>query len=187
MTTSSIRYLINGINNWFTTFAPSQGTSVFYGWRNGSEQINEGTGGGNRVGIALGDSAGNIGRLTSPRKSTGGGSTAPVNNPRIHASWEKVLTCFVWAYDNTNPTDELLQFDALESLFEQTVTAIRTVIKADALPTANVKTNPFLERSYGIEISFQLQISSPLFGLQRDLFPADGQVATPVINKEFST
>ena len=186
MTTSSLRYLVTGVTNWFASYVPAQGTSVFYGWRQGSEQINEGTGGGNRVGFALGDSSGNLGRLTSPTKNANG-ANSPVGNPRIHASWEKVLTCFVWAYDSTNPTDDLLQFDALETLLEQTVTAVRTVIKADALPTANVKTNPFVERGYGIEISFQLQVSSPLFGLQRDLFPADNQVATPVIEKGFTT
>lgn len=141
----------------------SPGTVVAAGWRERGKQINQGSGGANRVVFIPGDvktgRAGNFAPVA--RKST--------TNPAALAQLDELHTMSVWAYDGVNSNDEMAQVEAVEALLELAIQAVHFAVSADtgqALGGANVKwidktwTISSVEITYGREVLVTFTIAT---------------------------
>src|SRR5581483_465297 len=119
---SFVPLLVTTVQQYFT--AQGITAKVDFGRKARDKVVNQGPGGANRVVFMPGDPGGSAGKISGARQNVG-------QNPRPILTWEKLLTVSVWAVDTSDPANELLQFAAVEALFEATVAAIRSCAHAD--------------------------------------------------------
>ena len=142
--------------------------SVVFGMRERWKQINEGTGGANRVVFVPGTIPdGKDGRLEGP---TGPGESIGSDGkvkPRALFDHKKIITICVWAADPLDPNavDETAQQEAIEQLFEYVMQAFKQSsaglgnINAGA-PLYNPNPN---ERRFGIEYRIEIELDTRIF------------------------
>jgi len=92
------------------------GSSVVFGWREVSKQVNQGTGRANRVVFVPGDDGGKAGKL-APAKIGG--------RRRQIATYEELFQLRVWGHDPAAPNDERAQYRATRALFDLVLNALR--------------------------------------------------------------
>lgn len=156
-------------------FFTAQGVTanVEVGWRRRPQQINQGTGGANRVVFSpsIGDSGGAIVSARFPgNRRVRDGSGNLVGDVRSLQDWTRECTVSVWAVDATDLHNEELQIAATESLFEWVVRAVHVAPGAFAeAKFTDVKWTIPAERSYGVELLASLTFKHPIFDVPRDL------------------
>lgn len=180
--TAAVRYLdgfealVNGVKAYFA--ATGGGTTVLCGYRERSRNLNQGTGGANRVVFLPGDPNGAGGKITPPRDvghqvlvDTEGN---PVADVRPIASWDRQFSVAIWAADATQIRDELAQCVAATALLERTAQAVEQVSHAGG---PNVAWGPIAwtiqqDNPYGAELVVGLLFTHPLMD-------APAEVGTP--------
>jgi len=148
---------------------------VRFGEREPARQT-QGPGLGNRVVIAPGDEAGNLGTYDAPVK--------PGRNPRSLWDWLLLGRVYIWAYDGSAPDDELVQWRAVVDLHDCVVEAIHRFSAAFYKPMAPKNVAKPNERRLGKEIVFLLELRQPVLATPKTRtgpIVAQGQVvlATP--------
>jgi hypothetical protein len=181
---SGLRHLVEGMRAYFADrFEEGVRPVVACGWRQRNWQVNQGPGRANRVVVFPGSLSGAGGKLLNvrragPREIAGDEPGRPAGHIRPLREWDRVIGISVWAYDGSARTDELVQADAAEALFEEVVRAIHTTAFATAIMSDVQWTVP-TERSFGQEILVGLLRRTPLFGL-----PTETAFPDPVVMKE---
>ena len=135
----------------------SPGTVVAFGAREVGKQINQGTGRANRV-VFVPDDDGGLGDYAPPR--------SPGGNPRV--IWELTNSgrVYVWAYDGTGPEDERKQFDACIRLHNSVVRSIQRFASGKYKLRRPRNTSAVVERRFGYEIVFVVEICQPVPGVE---------------------
>lgn len=167
--------LINAIASVRTYFASNGITAtVEAGWKRRAHQMNQGPGGANRVVFTpSADENGGGGELSPPR-FPGARGVANVATIRELANWNRRVLVSVWAVDLTATESEEAQIQAVESLLEWTMRAVKFApgAFADAV-WGDTKWTPPQERAFGLEIAVGLTFRHPIFDAPSDLvFPS---------------
>lgn len=155
--------------------------NVEVGWKKRTEQINQGSGGANRVVFTPSDESGSGGALSPPRfpgqRSLRDGTNTVVANNRALLSWERKSLVSVWAVDRTALTSEAAQIEAVETLFEWVVRAVHNAPGAfAAVAWSDAAWTVPVERSFGLELRASLTFSHPIFDQPRTLVRPTGAV-----------
>lgn len=144
-----------------TTLFAADGTTanVVFGWREVAKQINQGTGRANRVVFEPGDNLA-LGDIR--------GANQPGRNPRPIATLGELCTVYVWAFDSSAPSSEIVQYTAARLLFDAVVRAIHLSAVGHSTVAARIgysiskprwiRDNP--ERAFGAEIAFTLSVDA---------------------------
>lgn len=167
------------------SFLEANGVSanVEVGWKRRTQQINQGSGGANRVVFTpSADDAGAGGALTPPRfpgqRNVRDGSSAVVANIRALLTWERKALVSVWAVDKSALTSEAAQIEAVEELFEWVVRAVHSAPGAfGSVAWGDASWTVPAERSFGLELRAGLTFSHPIFDQPRTLAHPTGAVA----------
>ena len=187
--TSGWAALVSGVRDFFAD--QSVTANVLVGYRELPKQLNQGPGGANRVVFLPGDPNGAAGKVSPPRDvgwrevadpadDTG---TRVLASLRCLATWERQFTISIWAQDETNLRDELLQVVAVETLFERVVQGVEHVSRASGVNCGwgSAAWMPTLENTRGAEIRVGLALYHPFFDV-----PADYAYPGFTISKEGS-
>lgn len=170
---SAIPALVCAVQEYFV--ANNVSANVVFGVRELTQQINQGAGGANRVVFAP-DPNGDAGSVMDPRLRASPGGPG---SPRPIVTWEKLFIVSVWAVDTSNKDDELLQFVAVENLFESTVQAVRAFAHADITWGSPKWTTTPVELAFGRELRVPMKFRGALFAL-----PNVVRTPTAVINRD---
>ena len=178
--TSAIVQLYTDVKAYFATLPAAPGTSVVFGFEERTKQINEGTGGANRVCIIPGKVPnGEDGLLEG---TTIGGDQINADQstqPRAIFGQQRIVTFSMWAADQTT-VDYVQQQQLIEQLFEWVIQAVEQSSAGHAnavwaaAPRYNRNPN---ERRFGLEYLAELELETQWFdALPVAVFPAAGQV-----------
>jgi hypothetical protein len=143
-------------------------------------ELNQSAGGGSRVVFIPGTFSGEDEPKTVDFGELGGPSNhASVVNPRELWQWSKTFTMSIWgAPDITSPSDEELQYERTEDLFEWTMRALQNSVggQADIERTPKVFIRgPPGESGFGVEFLVVATHDGPLFDVTMPLaFPGPG-------------
>lgn len=170
---SAVPALVAAVQAYFD--ANDVSANVVFGVRELTKQINQGPNGANRV-VFSPDPNGDGGTILPPRLKASGGQAG---SPRPIVTWEKLLIVSIWAVDTSDKDNELLQFVAVENLFESTVQAVRSYAHADITWGSPKWTTSPVELLFGKEIRVPLRFRGALFSL-----PNDVRNPTPVVNRD---
>lgn len=132
---------------------------VEFGRRRRSYQVNQGTGGANRVIFSPGDASGKLGKIEGTEHP---GRRAAADNARELASATGILVVYVWAVaPDRDVTDEEAQWDAVLDLQEHVIRAVHAVAgRWHAWGDWGLAPNP-QEHVYGVELISSLTIRFP--------------------------
>ncbi len=150
--------LVAGVRTYFTSRGYT--ASVAVGWKPATYRINEGPGGANRVVFIPSNPNGKGGRITIAQK------THTLPGPEPIGTWEQVGVASFWAADASSQAalaDEEKQFEAVNTLFEKTVEAVRAVAHAAFVWGDTEWVLDPLEHSFGRELRVGFQLKSALF------------------------
>lgn len=151
--------------------------TVSLGWKQPTQQINQGPGGANRVVFIPSDPSGRGGKIL-PARQPGPRQVDASTTVRSLYSWDRQLVVSVWAVDATAPQDEALQIEAVEDLFGWTIRAVHAFAHADARWGDVAWTTSPVEHVFGRELRAGLSLNHPMFDVPIGLaFP------TPAITK----
>lgn len=135
---------------------------VSLGWKQPTQQINQGFGGANRVVFIPSDPSGKGGSL--------GGAAQPGDrrigtdtSVRSLYNWERFVVVSVWAVDSSDPADEAKQIEAVESLFEWTVRGVHAFAANNARWGDVAWTTSPVEHVFGRELRAGLVFRHPIF------------------------
>jgi hypothetical protein len=138
------------------------------GWKQPTEQINQGPGRANRVVFIPSDPTGRGGKL-APTQQPGQRNFSSAPDARADTSvrslytWERFVIVSVWAVDATAPADEEKQIEAVEDLFEQTIRAVHAFAHNDARWGDVAWTTSPVEHVFGRELRAGLTYRHPMF------------------------
>lgn len=168
---SGLVALVASVRTYFTSNAVT--ATARLGWKQPTQQINQGPGGANRVIFIPSDPSGRGGSLDGGARQPGprvfGGDTTA----RSLVSWKRLVTVSVWAVDTSDPHDEEKQIEAVEDLFEWTIRAVHAYAHADARWGEVVWTVSPIEHVFGRELRAALTLNLPMFDKPTGLaFPA---------------
>lgn len=178
---SGLIALVHGVRAYFAANSITANVAAC-GWRQRSEQMNQGPGRANRVLFIPGDMNGRGGSLANgPRLSS--------TNPRPLVQWNKLVTLSVWAADPNpaNRADEEKQIEAVETLLEQTIQAMRYALDPDTEQRVGFATIEFhdltwtvdnTEMYFGREVLVTFTHKGPLFDVTYDTGTPD-----PAVNR----
>lgn len=160
--TSALVQLHADVAAYFAATWKPKPAAVLFGMKERWKQINEGTGGTNRVVIIPGTIDGKDGVILAP---TGVGG-----NPRELHTQPKIVTFSLWAADNSTPdrsSDERAQQNAIEQMQEWVIRAVQQSIAGEANAVwgeCSYNRNPN-ELRYGVEYLMQLAVDSTFYDL----------------------
>jgi hypothetical protein len=160
---SGLVALRGAIESYFTTRGVT--ATVALGWKQPTQQINQGPGGANRVVLIPSDPSGKGGRLVGAQQP-GPRVFGPQSDgltARSLYTWERFVVVSVWAVDATDPANEPKQIEAVEDLFEWTVRAIHAFAHNDARWGDVAWTTSPVEHAFGRELRAGLTFRHPLF------------------------
>lgn len=166
---SGVAALFLGVQEYFGLF--DDGTAVVFGYRERAKQINQGSGGANRVIFLPGDPSGAGGKLAPTPRDVGRRQLDDTSDPPVHvadirpiASWERQFTVSIWAVDKAAQRDELAQASAAETLFERLVRAVEQFTGAGGPNVAwgSVTWTVAKENTFGTELLVGLALAHPL-------------------------
>lgn len=146
--------------------------NVVLGDREPAKQLNQGPGRANRVVFAPGDENGGAGEYTAARN--------PGRNPRPVRTLSAVCRVFIWAYDGSAPNNEEAQYEAVWTLHDLTVGAIHRKAHGTYQLSAPRWLNRNIERAFGKELMFLLQLEVPI--LDRPVPVAPGGSVQPAVS-----
>lgn len=147
----AVPYLITRVRAQFATDGVN--AAVHFGRREKHKQINQGNGRANRVVFQPGDNSGAIGAY-APARNPGG-------NPRPLLTLNEKLVVFIWAFDASNPADELTQYQAVRFLHDTVIRAIHlTMCGRYSLGAPQLVVDNGNERVFGAEIAVPLAIEA---------------------------
>lgn len=163
---SGLLQLVTDVRSYFTGLAA--GTSVVFGWKEPPKQLNQGTGGANRVCLIPGDEGGDGGSFLAAR------NVGDTRVSRAIVDINRIVTASCWAVDTTNAEDLSAQMEALETLVEQFIQAVQS----SPAGCANVEwgalryVSPLAERRFGAEARLT-------FTMRHGFMSADRDIAVP--------
>lgn len=178
---SGLVALVDSVRSYFETNGVT--ATVSLGWTKRTQQINQGPGGANRVVFTPSDDSGKSGRIVGtqqPGPRTFGTQPNQIT-VRPLVDWERILTVSIWAADTTAPSDEALQIEAVETLFEWTVRAVQAATKNNGRWTEAGWTVSPVEHSFGRELRVGLIFRHPIFDVENDVVKPQGAIA-PVLS-----
>lgn len=149
---------------------------VVLGWKQPTQQINQGPGGANRVVFIPSDPTGKGGKIVAPQQPglRNFGDPADVAARALY-DWERFVIVSVWAADGSDPHDEGKQIEAVEDLFESTIQAVHAFAKNNARWGDVAWTTSPVEHVFGRELRAGLTFRHPLFDSPAGVaFPALG-------------
>jgi hypothetical protein len=143
------------------------GVSVRLGFRDRTEQTNQGERRAARVVITPCDDDGKGGDILQPSRpgprDIVDGNSVRVGTVRALRSWKRLLLVSVWAVDSERPTDEEAQIEATDALFELVVRAVQHAATANAVWGKARWTKSPVELSFGRELSAELVLDTPIY------------------------
>lgn len=144
--------------------AASPGTVVAFGEKEIAKQINQGTGRGNRVVIAPGDEGGALGGYEAPAAPGYNVDVRDVGRRLNRSLWDWTLAArvYVWGFDRTAPDDEKLQWIAMTELHDCVIEAIHSYASGGYKIRAPRNTSKTVERGFGRETMFVLELRQPV-------------------------
>lgn len=142
--------------------------ACFFGWREPGKQLNQGTGGANRILLVPGDPGGKVGDIE--------GGKRPGRDPNGLATMVEVATLYLWSYDATDPTDARLQWRAARRLHDVVIPLCIRAFRGRWKQMAKTWLRSDLERPFGAEMQVVFAVESMI---PDDLVPqvAGGTVA----------
>lgn len=123
-----------------------------FGWREDWKQINQGTGGANRIVMLPGDPGGKVGDLQKP--------SGPGRNPNPLAAMAELATILLWAYDATDPTSALLQWRAARRLHDVVIASCIRTYRGRWKQVGKQWVRPELERPFGAEMQIVFAVEA---------------------------
>lgn len=160
--------------------ARSISASVTYGWRERTKSINQGPGGANRVVIVPSDLDGNGGDMGATAKYPGAQTVydmttpepTPVGRVRSLRDWPRLGVISIWAHDDTDPTNERLQTEAVEQLQREVMRAVNRVEAQDFKWTKTRWTVSPTELRNGAELLMWFTVRDSIFDVPDEfVFP----------------
>lgn len=183
--TSSLIALANGVRVYMKAVNPAVVVGVT-GWKQRSQQLNQGTPGANRILFIPGDLQGRDGALERGRK--------PSSNPRTLLEWKRIVTMSVWAVDASSPANldnDEAQIAAVENLLEQAIQAVHLAVDPDtktAVGAGNIHWGGVRwsvanqEMAFGREVLVDFQQSSVFFDRPNTVvYPTPSLQPTPIV------
>lgn len=170
MIKSGLVALVASVQAYFD--ARSVGTQVGLGWKQPTQQINQGVGRANRVVFIPSDPSGKGGKLAGAQRP--GQRNVDTNlSMRSLYNWERFVTVSVWACDTTDPQNEEKQIEAVETLFEHTVRAVHYFAANEAQWGDVTWTTSPVEHAFGRELRAGLVFRHPIFDAPNErVYPA---------------
>lgn len=178
---------VRSVRDYFA--ANSVNALVDVGWKKRMRQDNQSANGAGRVVFTpSGSDAGDGGKLvqarfTGPRSLRDPSADDPtrvIGSVRSLLEWERRCLVSVWAADVSpgNKEDEEAQIEAVETLTEWTMRAVHSAPGAFASVVWGATTwTPPAERSFGLELRFDLTFRHPMFDTPRMLVFPGGTVS----------
>jgi hypothetical protein len=132
-----------------------------------------------RVLFMPGTEAGDEGKITEPRHRTGVGDALLGNpnpqRPRTLATWERIVTAWVWAVDTSDRNNEQKQIAASDNLLELVIQALQWFAQADFVAGSGIVRRPIPATAnlpMGREILYQFVHREPVFAIPVAVVPA---------------
>jgi hypothetical protein len=160
--------------DWVAAYFANLGVTIPFvtttGWKQREQQINVNPGSpqtpgqvNRRVTFMPGTDKGDEGTFKEPRRTS---------NPRAIATWERLITCAVWAVDTSNLADEQAQITACDNLLEMTLQAIQSFAHADFV-ASSVKVKRDVKQSndmpFGYERLFEFVHREPIYDIPQEV------------------
>jgi len=177
---SGLVALVAGVQAYFTDAGVT--AAVALGWKQPTEQINQGPGRANRVVFIPSDPSGRGGKLVGAQQpgqrlyGTSGPGGAADTSLRALYTWERAVVVSVWAVDGTDPQNESKQIEATETLFEQTIRAVHSFAHNDARWGDVSWTVTPVEHMFGRELRASLTYRHPMFDAPTEVVYPTGHI-----------
>lgn len=162
--------------------------AVSVGWKEASQQINQGEGGANRIVFVPSRKNGAGGELVAPKtpgdrevKDATGKVVAYV---RAIRDWKRAIEISVWAYDSDAPEDEDKQQAATVKLFEKLLQATTRTAPTALVFGSTDWVRPELERQFGRSLVVQCTFQYPLFDVPVELAFPENVAVTKDLNPD---
>jgi len=127
-------------------------TACVFGWREAPKQTNQGSGEANRVVLQPGDPNGKVGELT--------GAKLPGRNPPPIATLIEIATLFMWGYDGTDPTSDLLQYRAARRLHDIVIPIVIRTFRGHWKQVSSTWMKPETEQRFGAELQVVIAVEA---------------------------
>lgn len=131
-----------------------------FGWREAPKQVNQGTGGANRIVLMPGDPNGKVGDIDDHKN--------PGRTPGQVATMSELGTLYLWAYDASAATDARVQWRAVRRLHDVVIATLQATHSGRWKQVSKRFLRPDLERPFGAEIELVFTVSAMVPG---DLVP----------------
>jgi hypothetical protein len=140
-----------------------------FGWNESTKQINQGTGGGNRIVLQPGDASGKVGDLDSAK--------LPGRDPPPVATMVELATIFLWSYD-PSASDQRTQWRACRRLHDVVIPICIRTFRGRWKQLSKTWLRTDLERSFGAEMQIVFAVEAMI---PDDLVPqAPGGTVTTI-------
>lgn len=162
---------VDRVQEYFTDHGVT--AAVLLGRREVWRQDNQGPGGANRVVFSPGDKGGRFGQIAAAHQP---GHRRTRGNARSLVNREALFVVSVWAVDNSDVTNERLQFLAADDLLEQTVRAVHWAAGGHyAWSSCDVRPDPN-EIAFGVEYVASLTFRYPLLDVEVPIGTPDNEI-----------